>query len=89
MPVALHLFVTMLAHLHSSVNFCVYITCNKNFRSAILRLLTCRTLDKLSFSTSDLKTGHSGQKISSITGSSNSAFATQTSKVVTPTTSNE
>ncbi|KAH9513095.1 hypothetical protein Btru_035817 [Bulinus truncatus] len=44
MSVALHLFVTMLAHLHSSVNFLVYFICNKNFRLSVMRLLRCGSL---------------------------------------------
>ncbi|RUS83676.1 hypothetical protein EGW08_008582, partial [Elysia chlorotica] len=87
MPTALHLFVTMLAHLHSSVNCGIYMICNRNFRMAIWRLVTCRSQDKPISSISDSKTG--GQKICNSSGLSSSTFATASSKVVTPVSSNE
>nr|KAG5713873.1 hypothetical protein BaRGS_024500 [Batillaria attramentaria] len=37
----LHLFVTMLAHLHSSCNCIVYTFTNRNFRVGVLRMLGC------------------------------------------------
>ncbi|CAL1536662.1 unnamed protein product [Lymnaea stagnalis] len=52
MPVSLHLFVTMLAHLHSSVNFVIYIICNRNFRAVVLRLLRCGGCSDASLSSS-------------------------------------
>ncbi|GFR80224.1 hypothetical protein ElyMa_000575900 [Elysia marginata] len=89
MPTALHLFVTMLAHLHSSVNFCVYMICNRNFRSAIWRLLTCRSQDKLSSSVCDSKTGANKVSKSTTSTNTNSAYVTASSKALTPTVSSE
>ena len=46
----LHLFVTLLAHLHSSVNCIIYAAGNKKFRKGIMRLFGCRQSTKSSFS---------------------------------------
>ncbi|XP_052763779.1 melatonin receptor type 1B-B-like [Mya arenaria] len=37
----LHLFITLLAHLHSSLNFIIYMACNSNFRKQVLRVCMC------------------------------------------------
>ncbi|KAL8590158.1 hypothetical protein ACOMHN_010353 [Nucella lapillus] len=37
----LHLFITLLAHMHSSANFLVYIVTNRNFRAAAVHFLSC------------------------------------------------
>ncbi|XP_035828182.1 melatonin-related receptor [Aplysia californica] len=85
MPTALHLFVTMLAHLHSSVNFCVYIICNRNFRRAVLRLLCCRSCtDTTSTTPSEAK---STGKLASVLGSSQ--YATASDRVASPANSLE
>lgn len=78
MPVSLHLFVTMLAHLHSSVNFCVYIGCNRNFRVCVLRLLRC---DKLTHTGLLSETrSSSGQKMHSVSGTVSSKCPVTTEK---------
>lgn len=46
----LHLFVTLLAHLHSSVNCIIYAAGNKKFRKGMMRLFGCRQSTKSSFS---------------------------------------
>ncbi|XP_021350652.1 melatonin receptor type 1C-like [Mizuhopecten yessoensis] len=37
-----HLFVTMTAHAHSSLNCAIYIICNQRFRRAVKAILNCR-----------------------------------------------
>ncbi|XP_059172378.1 melatonin receptor type 1A-like [Physella acuta] len=58
MPTALHLFVTMLAHLHSSINFLVYITCNRNFRFAVLKVLRCGNCSESKSLTSETRSSN-------------------------------
>ncbi|KAI8797401.1 melatonin receptor type 1A [Biomphalaria glabrata] len=60
MPVALHLFVTMLAHLHSSVNFTVYMVGNRNFRLAVMQLLRCGSCRDVASSSYASETKSSG-----------------------------
>ncbi|KAL4240588.1 hypothetical protein ACF0H5_001380 [Mactra antiquata] len=44
-----HLFVTLLAHLHSSLNFTIFVCSNKNFRQAVHSLLRCGKLAQMSY----------------------------------------
>lgn len=48
-PTEVHLFVTLLAHLHSSINCIIYTTGNKKFRRGIVRLFRYRTPMEPSF----------------------------------------
>lgn len=40
-PMPVHLFLTMLAHFHSSVNFIIYVRSNKQFRQAFKQTFFC------------------------------------------------
>lgn len=54
-PMWLHLYVTLLAHLHSSANCVVFTICNQKFRYAVLKALGCKTADtKSSFTSSSV-----------------------------------
>lgn len=52
-----HLFITLLAHLHSSANFVVYFVSNKRFRVALSRIWGCYT-DLASSTTSETKSSN-------------------------------
>ncbi|KAH3862551.1 hypothetical protein DPMN_025518 [Dreissena polymorpha] len=47
-PMELHLFITLLAHLHSSLNFTIYMSFNKTFRRTVMTMLCCRVSSRSS-----------------------------------------
>ncbi|XP_067671594.1 melatonin receptor type 1B-A-like [Haliotis asinina] len=49
MPMEVHLFATLLAHLHSSSNFLVYTICNRSFRSAVKKVIGCGEDERSSY----------------------------------------
>lgn len=42
MSTEIHLFVTFLAHLHSSANCVIFFICNREFRRCVIKMLTCQ-----------------------------------------------
>ncbi|XP_046363962.1 melatonin receptor type 1B-A-like [Haliotis rufescens] len=67
MSMEVHLFATLLAHLHSSSNFVVYTICNRSFRSAVKKVIGCGEYECSSYrpdskSTDVLKTSENTRK---------------------------
>lgn len=70
----IHLFVTLLAHFHSSVNCIIYTSGNKRFRKGLMRLIGCASSTKSSFTsnpdTTAKRTGSTSSTSPSVTSES-------------------
>ncbi|XP_048758268.1 melatonin receptor type 1B-like [Ostrea edulis] len=82
----IHLFITLLAHFHSSVNCIIYTTGNKRFRMGILRCFGCTSSQKSFCSNPDVisKKTHSGSSNTpSLNSDSSSPQITKSSSLST------
>lgn len=82
----IHLFITLLAHFHSSVNCIIYTTGNKRFRMGILRCFGCTSSQKSFCSNPDVisKKNHSGSSNTpSLNSDSSSPQITKSSSLST------